>query len=138
MAIAWCQATGVHAKMMEDVIYISLSLTSKLWKKNNKNKNISKIRTGMAPLSITHLIPPFIIMAIGLFLSTITFCVEKCRQKNTRSKKVPLNQHRQGLSRGRGQGGGGGGRGPNRGQAGEQGGNRGGGGRRPNGGRKVY
>ena len=127
MNIAWCQATGVYAKITEDVVYISKSM---IFPDTHK----SKIRTEEA-LSITHFIPPFMILAIGLFLSAITFCVEKCRQKAMTAKKGPLNRERWGFPPGRGQRGGG--KLPNRGQAGGQGGNQGEGGIRPNAGRGV-
>ena len=112
MNIAWCQATGVYAKMTEDVVYISESMII-------PDTPRSKFRTVEA-LSITHFIPPFIILAIGLVLSAITFCVEKCRQKALRARKGPLNQERWGFPPGRGQGGGGG-RHPNHGQVGKKG-----------------
>ena len=139
MNIAWCQATGVYAKIMEDVVYIS-----KTFMISADIRSLPKIRTGEA-LSVTHLIPPFILLAIGLFLSAITFCVEKGRQKALRAKRGPSNQDRWGFpprqgGRGRGSngglgGGGQGGRHPNRGQAGGQGGNQGVGGRSSNAGR---
>ena len=129
MNIAWCQATGVYAKMTEDVVYISESMII-------PDTPRSKFRTVEA-LSITHFIPPFIILAIGLVLSAITFCVEKCRQKALRARKGPLNQERWGFPPGRGQGGGGGGRRPIHGQAGKQGENQARGGIRPNAGRGV-
>ena len=91
MNIAWCQATGVYAKIMEDVVYIS-----KTFMISADIRSLPKIRTGGA-LSVTHLIPPFILLAIGLFLSTIAFCVEKGRQKASRAKKGPSNQDRWGF-----------------------------------------
>ena len=118
MNIAWCQATGVYAKITEDVVYISKSMII-------PDTPRSKFRTVEA-LSITHFIPPFMILAIGLVLSAITFCVEKCRQKALRAKKGPLNQERWGFPPGRAQSRGGGGRLPNRGLAGGQDGNQGG------------
>ena len=134
MAIAWCQATGISAKLKEDMIFMT---KSKLWTDSSR----SKMRTEEEALSISHFILPFIIIAIGLALSAITFCGEKCRQKALRAKMGSLNQERWGFTRGQGQGGGGGGRGP--GTEGGQGGGRQGGrhpirgqaGRHPNAGR---
>ena len=91
MAIAWCQATGIYAKIMEDVVYIS-----KTFMISADIRSLPKIRTGEA-LSVTHLIPSFILLAIGLFLSTIAFCVEKGRQKAMRAKNGPSHQDRWGF-----------------------------------------
>ena len=135
MAIAWCQATGIYAKMVEDMASMT---KSRLWTDSSR----SKMRTEEEALSISHFILPFVIIAIGLALSAITFCGEKCRQKALRAKMGSLNQERWGFTRGQGQGGGGGGgRGP--GSEGGQGGGRQGGrhpvrgqaGRHPNAGR---
>ena len=103
MAIAWCQATGVYAKMMEDMVSMSKSMSF-------SDSHRSKIRTEEEVLSISHFILPFIIIAIGLALSATTFCVEKCRQKVRRAKMSSFNQERSGFTRGQ-HGGGGGGRG---------------------------
>ena len=139
MNIAWCQATGVYAKIMEDVVYIS-----KTFMISADIRSLPKIRTGEA-LSVTHLIPPFILLAIGLLLSTISFCVEKGRQKAPRAKNGPSNQDRWGFpprqgvgdpgSNGGLGGGGQGGRHPNWGQAGRKDVNQGKGGQSPNAGR---
>ena len=94
MNIAWCQATGVYAKIMEDVFYIS-----KTFLIFADIRSLPKIRTGGA-LSVTHLIPPFILLAIGLFLSAVTFCVEKGRQKALRAKNGSSHQDRWGFPQG--------------------------------------
>ena len=117
MAIGWCQATGVYAKMMGDVAYISKSKG----RPNLIYPRQSKIRSEEA-LTIGHLIPPYIILASGLVLSVITFCVEKCSRKSRRAKRGPLNQYRWAIPRVRRQDGDGGRR-PGRGEEG---------GRRPN------
>ena len=114
MAIGWCQATGVYAKMIGDVSYISKS-------KIMTYPRRSKIRSEEA-LTKDHLIPPYIILTSGLVLSIITFCVEKCSRKSRRAKRGPLNQYRWAIPRVRRQGGDGGGR-PGRAEEG---------GRRPN------
>ena len=106
MAIAWCQATGISAKMREDMISMT---KSRLWTDSSR----FKMTTEEEALSISHFILPFVIIAIGLALSAITFCGEKCRQKALRAKMGSLNQERWGFTQGQGQGGGGGGgRGP--------------------------
>ena len=103
MAIGWCQATGVYAKMIGDVSYISKS-------KIMTYPRRSKIRSEEA-LTKDHLIPPYIILTTGFVLSIITFCVEKCSRKSRRAKRGPLQQARWAIPRVRRQGGDGGGRG---------------------------
>ena len=94
MNIAWCQATGIYAKIMEDVVYISKTLLT-----ISDIHRLPKIKTGES-LSVTHLIPPFILLAIGLLLSAVTFCVEKGRQKALRAKNGSSHQDRWGFPQG--------------------------------------
>ena len=84
MAIAWCLATGIYPKMMEDVVYVT---KSKIIPETRRSKIRSKIRTLEEALTTAHLMPPFIMIAIGLALSGIAFCAEKFRQRALRAEK---------------------------------------------------
>ena len=70
--------------MMEDVVYIT---KSKIIPETRRSKIRSKIRTPEEALTTAHLMPPFIMIAIGLTLSAITFCAEKFRQRALRAEK---------------------------------------------------
>ena len=87
MAIAWCQATGIYGKMLQDVIYKTKSQTI-------PNTRSSKIRA-VKPLSLEHLIPPFIMIAIGLALSAIAFSAEMYHQRRTLREKWDFFQRKQ-------------------------------------------
>ena len=87
MAIAWCQATGIYGKMWQDVIYKTKSQMI-------PDTRSSKIRA-LEPLSLEQLIAPFIIIAIGLALSAITFCAEKYHQRRTLREKWGFFQRKQ-------------------------------------------
>ena len=88
MAIAWCQATGIYGKMWQDVIY---KTKSQIMMPDTLS---SKIRA-VEPLSLEHLIPPFIMTAMGLALSAITFCAEKYHQRRTLREKWGFFQRKQ-------------------------------------------
>ena len=83
MTIAWCQAGGIHEKMMGDVLVKNFKVKEGKIRAQNLGKK--------GALSLSHLIPSFIILAIGLVLSAITFCVEKRPQKSKRAKKGRMN-----------------------------------------------
>ena len=87
MAIAWCQATGIYGKMWQDVIYKTKSQMI-------PDTRSSKIRA-LEPLSLEQLIAPFIMIAIGLALSAITFCAEKYHQRRTLREKWGFFQRKQ-------------------------------------------
>ena len=91
MAISWLQANGILTKMKEDVL--SMFKGSTVYDMRGSKGNVtdapsSKIQIREA-LSISHLIPSFILVGMGLFLSLIVFCVER-----SRLKLDPLEQER--------------------------------------------
>ena len=96
MAISWLQAYGILTKMKDDVL--STIQGDTIYNPYERVDNIAKVRSSIkkqirGALSISHLTPPFILIVIGLFMSLLAFCVEKCRKKVVRAKKGHLNHY---------------------------------------------
>ena len=83
MAISWLQANGIPTKIMEDVLSTFKGHT--IYDVYGTNPNFTEAPSSNVqirePLSISHLIPSFILFGMGLFLSLIAFCAETCQQK---------------------------------------------------------
>ena len=96
MAISWLQAYGILTKMKDDVL--STIQGDTIYNPYERVDNVAKVRSSQKTqireaLSISHLIPPFILIVIGLFMSLFAFCVEKCQKKVVRAKKGHLNHY---------------------------------------------
>ena len=96
MAISWLQAYGVLTKMEGDVL--STIQGDTIYNPYERVDNIAIVRSSIKTqireaLSISHLIPPFILIVIGLFVSLLAFCVEKYQKKLLRAKKDSLNHN---------------------------------------------
>ena len=96
MAISWLQAYGILTKMKDDVL--STIQGDTIYNPYERVDNIAKVRSSIktqirGALSISHLIPPFILIVIGLFVSLLAFCVEKYQKKLPRAKKDSLNHN---------------------------------------------
>ena len=91
MTISWLQANGILTKIMDDVLstFKGNTIYDVYGTKDNITDAPSTEIQKREALSISHLIPSFILLGSGLFLSLIAFCVETCQQK-----LGPLEQQR--------------------------------------------
>ena len=83
MAISWLQANGIPKKIMEDVLstFKGHTIYDVHGTKDNFTEAPSSNVQIREPLSISHLIPSFILFGMGLLLSLISFCAETYQQK---------------------------------------------------------
>ena len=77
-AVSWWMNTGISQKMEMDV------------KEDKDFWTRPKIRKEATPLTIWHLLLPFIFLASALVLSMMTFCIEKNGRKIGRNLRVWL------------------------------------------------
>ena len=88
MATAWWIDSGIHKKMLRDIVYEAVR------DDDNVERPYPTIRSD-EPLTLMHMITSFIVFGVGIILAGIGFCGELIYQKmheKTEGRKDASNQ----------------------------------------------